>query len=96
MKHSVTAGSFCDMLFETLPVLVGVLDHGHGQEDLDMKACELRIQQCDLALDQAGLFEVADAAPSRTARHTRNLGEISLRPGRVFLQGIEQASICDR
>jgi hypothetical protein len=84
------------MVFETLPVFVRVLGHRHGKQYLDMKACQLRVEKCDLPFDEATLFEVAYAAPGRASRHARDLGKIRLCAGGVALQGIQQAPVSVR
>jgi hypothetical protein len=81
------------VVLEVLPRPHRVLVHAHRQHDVDLEAQQPRIQQRDLSLDQACLFEFPDAPPDRTAGQPRTVGEIDLAYAQIFLQGAQQLVI---
>jgi hypothetical protein len=82
------------MPFKTLAILFGMLGHGHEEQDLDIEAGDLGVQQGNLAFDKTCLFKVSYPPPARSARHTDQFCQLALVTRSVSLQFGEKATVC--
>ena len=81
------------MAFEIPAVLLRVLGHGNEKQHLDIETGDLRVEQGNLSLDEAGLLEVANSTPTGRTRHTDEFGKVTLVSCRVFLQFGQQPAV---
>jgi hypothetical protein len=81
------------MAFETLAILFSMFRHGHQEQDLDIEAGDLGVQQGNLALDQSRLFKVSYPPPARRSRHTDEFRQLALIARGVSLQFDEEATV---